>query len=225
MSKQLDESAEIEITEIVDLTPVILTDENITQDQINEMKMLGIERPVGVSSERWYRLQNHRIEYDHIIRLAAAGTPQWKIAEVVNYDQAHLSKILNTPDVKEKIQQEVNDIYGTDWKKALRDRNAKAVGVVDEVLESGNLKEKFQAASWVLEQTVGKASQEIKETKTSLSEVIIKIEQMQQDQLRDVGSNSALLPKPKDHFDTIIEQVIPKGLTVGKRSSGEGKAE
>ncbi len=226
MTKQLDNQPEVELEGSdfnADELAVVLTDENISQEQINEMKMLGLERPPGVSSERWHRLQNHRIEYDHIIRLAAAGTPQWKIAEAVGYDQAHVSKVLNTPAVREKIEQEVRDIYGTDWKASLKDRNAKAVGVVDEVLETGNTKEKSNMARWVLEQTVGKASQEIIEKKTSLTELIIKIEQMEQNKLREVGSSSALLPSSPDPFDTIIEQTIPKGMVVGKRSLGEGQ--
>jgi len=204
---------------------IVLTDLNISQEQINEMKMLGLAKPETVSWERWNKIQNIRLEHQHMIRLAAGGIPQWKIAQDLGYEQAHVSKILNTPEVKAEIEQEIKDIYGDDWKKTIKDRNAKAVGVVDKVLEFGNAKEAGGMAKWVLEQTVGKASQEIVEKKTSLTEVIFKIEQMNQaNQLRDVGSSSGNLPSEPDPFDTIIEQVIPKGMIVGKRSSNEGQA-
>lgn len=219
MTNKLDDS------EINDLGEQIveLTDENISQEQINEMKMLGLPKPDGVSSERWWRLQNFRIEHKHMIRMAAMGTPQGKIAEAMGYDEAHVSKVLNTPEFKAEIEKEIRDIYDEDWKQAVKDRNAKASAVVDEVLEFGSLKEKSAMSRWVLEHQIGKPTQTIEEKKTSLSEVIIKIEQMQSNQLRDVGSNSNLLPTKPDPFDTVIEQVVPKGMVIGKRSSSEGE--
>jgi len=222
MNNQLDqEFIELPDEEIKEIT---LTDENISQEQINEMKMLGLPKPALVSQERWYRIQNERIEHSHMIRLAASGIPQWQIAHDLGYDEAHVSKILNTPEIRLKVEQEIKDIYGNDWKATLRDRNAKAIGVADDVMQNGSYKEKAAMARWILEQTVGKASQEIEVKKTSLKEIIIKVEQMTQNQLRDVGNNSQNLPKTKDHFDTVIEQIIPKGLVVGKRSSGEGQS-
>ncbi len=204
-----------------------LTDETITQEQINELKMLGMSRPAGISSERWWRLQSERGEHTHMIHLAASGIPQGKIAEIIGYDQAHVSKVLNTPEIKQKVQKEISEIYGADHKKALKDRAMKAIEVVDDVLADGKEAERASMAKWVLEHSVGKASQEIIEKKTSLTELIVRIDQMQSsNQLRDVGSSSAALPKTADPFDTVISQVIPKGMTVGKRSENvEGQAQ
>jgi len=222
MTKQLEDSA---FNDEEDFTETTLTDENITQDQINEMKMLGLEKPDGVSWERWQRLQDIRYEHELMVHLAATGMSQNRIAEELNYDPVYVSKCLNNPEIKEKINKQINEIYGTDIKKALRDRAIASIGVVDDILQNGKESERASMAKWALEHTVGKASQEIIEKKTSLTELIIRIDQMEQDQLRDVGSNPALLTKPKDHFDTVIEQMIPKDMVVGKRSTGEGQTE
>lgn len=218
MNKLEDEFEDIlEENQFTELGTSPLTDETITQEQINEMKMLGIDKPETVSWERWTRIQNIRVEHDHMIHLAASGVPQWKIAQSLGYDQAHVSKILNTPDVRKRIQAEIQGLYGDDYKKAIKDRNMKAVGVMDDILESGKEAERASMAKWVLEHSVGKASQDVNVKTTSLVEVIHKINEMESNQLRDVGSNTEALPKPKHKFDNVIEQVIPKDMVIGKR--------
>ena len=204
-----------------DIGSFILTDENISQEQINEMKMLGLDKPETVSYERWNRLQSIRYEHEFMIHLAATGMSQTAIAEAVGYDKAHVSKALNTPEIKERVRQEIEKIYGVDHKKALRDRSMKSLEVVDDILENGKESEKAAMAKWQLEHTIGKASQEIKVTKTTLTEFIVRVDQMKADQLRDVGPNTPQLSKPIDPFDTVIDQIIPKGMVIGKRSSGE----
>ncbi len=220
MSEKLIDSEETQFDE-VGSDPNVLTDLNITQEQINEMKMLGLPRPEKVSYQRWFEIQDERYEHTHMIQMAAGGRPQSEIARVLGYDQAHVSKVLNTPWVKAKVQEEAKSIYGKDWKQALKDLNDLSIMVVKEVLETGKESEKAAMAKWNLEHSVGKASQEIQVTKTTLTEFIVRVDQMKADQLRDVGSNQALLPKPPDPFDTIIDQVIPKGMVIGKRSSSE----
>jgi transcriptional regulator with XRE-family HTH domain len=207
-----------------DFTEIILTDENITQEQINEMKMLGLPKPDGVSWERWSRLQSIRIEHKHMIRLAVSGMSQGQIAQELGYDQAHVSKVLNTPEVKAEIDQQMKEVYGETWKKPLQDRFMKSIKVIDELLENGGEKIRADLAKWSVEQVAGKASQEIKETKTTLNEFIVRVQQMEeQGKLRDVGSSLPQLSNPPDPFDNVIKQVIPDGMTVGKRSSGEGQ--
>lgn len=215
-SELLEESQFDELEQISN----VLTDENIDQEQINEMKMLGMDKPETVSWERWNRLQSIRFEHEHMIHLAASGMPQWLIAEQTGYDQAHVSKVLNTPEMKLKIQEKIQEIYGADHKKAVKDLGLKAISVVSDILDSGKESEKASMAKFVVEHSIGKASQEIVERKTSLTEVIVKIEQMRNDQLRDVGSNQTLLPKEEDPFDNIINEIIPKGMIIGKRTNG-----
>lgn len=206
-----------------------LNDENITQEQINDMKRMAIYKPNGVSWLRWQRVQDVRTEHEHMIHLASSGLPQNQIAEITGYQQAHISKVLRAPEVKQRINSEVEKIYGEDHKKAIKSLAMKAIGVVDDVLSFGKESEKAAMARWALEHSVGKAEQKTTEVKTSLSEVIIKIEQMTKDNLlRNVGSGNGELAKPIDPFDTIIDKVIPKGMVVGKRSNGgivEGKKE
>ena len=220
MSEKLIDSEESQFDE-VGSDPNVLTDENITQEQINEMKMLGMARPETVSYERWWRLQDIRYEHEFMIHLAATGMSQASISKAVGYDQCHVSKVLNTPEVKERVRQEIEKIYGADHKKALRDRSLKSLEVVDDILANGKESEKASMAKWQLEHTIGKASQEIQVTKTTLTEFIVRVDQMKSE-LRDVGPSQSLLPKAEDPFDTVINEVIPKGMVIGKRSSGEG---
>lgn len=203
--------------------PPELTDENITQEQINEMKMLGMDKPPLVSWDRWQRIQDVRHAHEHMILMAASGMGPKVIAEQLGYDYGHVAKILRVPEVKEKVSKTIADIYGTDIKKALKDRNLKAIAVVDDVLTEGKENERAAMAKWVLEHTIGKASQDIQVTKTTLIEFIHKADSIKENQLRDVNQIAESLPKVKDHFDTIIEQVIPQGMVVGKRSGGESE--
>lgn len=210
----------LEEDEFTDLGTPLPTDQTITQEQINEMKMLGMAKPDYISWERWQRIQDIRFEHEHMIHLAASGVSQMKIAEALGYDHVHVSKVLRHPDVQAAVRQRISDIYGEDHKKALKDRSMKSLEVVDEVLETGKESEKASMAKWVLEHSVGKASQDVNVKTTSLVEVIHQI-----NQLRDVPGITQSLPKPKDHFDTIIEEVIPKGMVVGKRSTDVGETE
>ena len=219
------DSPGIEPNEFSELGSKPLTDETVTQDLINEMKMLGIEKPQTISWERWQRIKDIRHEHEHMIHLAASGVPQWIIAQRLGYEQAQVSKVLNHPEVKKRIKKEVELIYGADHKKAVTDLGLKAIGVVSDVLDNGKDADRASMAKFVVEHSIGKASQDIKVTKTTLSEVLVEIRGMQSSRLREVGPNGEILSKPKDHFDTIIEQVIPQGMVIGKRSGGsnEGK--
>lgn len=220
-----DETIEFEEPEFDALGGQPLTDETITQEQINEMKMLGMDKPKGVTWERWQRIKTIRHEHEHMVHLVASGLTQAQIAKILGYDQQTVSRIMLNPVMKEKVRQQVQEIYGVDHKKALKDRTMKAMQVVDTVLTSGKETEQASMAKWVIEHSVGKASQDIQVTKTTLSEVIVKIEEMKANQLRDIGSNASSLPKPIDPFDTIINEVIPKDLVIGKRSSSGGETE
>ena len=207
--------------EFVDDTGNFLTDETIPQELINEMKMLGQSRPQGISWDRWNRIQNQRIEHDHMIMMAASGRPQAEIARELGYTDSHVSKVLNTPAIKDAVQAEMNQIYGQDYKKVLKDRAMKAVRAMDDVLENGKNSEKLQAAQYILDHTVGKAQQNIEVKTTLLADVMIKVEQLTANQLRDVNGSSPLLTHKPSKFDTIIEQIVPEGVVIGVRTDGK----
>lgn len=226
MTEELEDEIEIELeeSEYTDLGTPELTNETVTQEQINEMKMLGIGKPKLVSWERWQRIQDIRHEHEHMIHLAASGIPQGKIAQMMGYDHVHVSKVLRAPEVTAKVRQRIDELYGDDYKKALKSRNNKAVQVVDEILsDTSKESERASMAKWVLEHSIGKASAEINVKTTSLIEVIHQINEM--NQLREVGSSTDNLSKQEDPFDNIINEVIPKGMIIGKRSSNGGETE
>lgn len=210
-----DKTTEFE-QQAIDGSGNFLTDETITQEQINEMKMLGLPKPDTVSWERWNQLQNYRIEHQHMVRLAAAGWTQGAIAKELGYTQTHVSKVLNTPEVKEEVSALMNEIYGQDFKKALKERGHNAVRALDEIMETGKNSEKIQVAQYFLDHTIGKASQTVEHKGTILADVMVQIEQ-----LRNVTPDSALLTEKPSKFDNIIEAIVPSGVVVGKRTESE----
>jgi hypothetical protein len=203
----------------------ILTDENITQDQIDEMKMLGLPKPDSVSWERWQRIKSIRSEHELMIMMKATGSSNGKIAQELGYSDAQVSKVLNNPEVKSKVSAQIHSIYGDDVKQAMKARALKSIEVFDEVLETGKTSEKLQAAQYILDHTVGKAQQNVQVKGAILADFIVQVEQMSKSQLRDVGSSPELLTKKPHKFDTIIEQIVPDGFVVGKRSEGEKQGE
>lgn len=218
---EAEEFLEFEDDQTLDaLGAVLPDDETITQEQINEMKMLGVAKPHTVSWERWNQIQNFRSEHHLMVKMAAVGRPQSEIAEALGYTQAHVSKVLNTPEIKAKVKKEIDSIYGDDVKNALKARAVKAVQVIDDTLDYGKPSERFTAAQYVLDHTVGKAQQTAEVKVHLLTQVMDYLSK-----LRDVSPNQNQLPQAPDPFDTVIEQVIPKNMTVGVRSNGEGSKE
>ena len=201
----------------------LLTDENITQDQINEMKMLGIPKPDSVSWERWQRVQSIRSEHELMIMMKATGSSQAKIARELGYSDAQVSKVLNAPEIKAKVSSQISSIYGEDVKQAMKARALKSIEVFDEVLETGKTSEKLQAATYILDHTVGKAQQNVQVKGAILADFIVQVEQMSQ--LRDVSSNPEVLTKKPHKFDNVIEQFVSGDFVVGKRSEGEKQGE
>jgi hypothetical protein len=226
LMNETNKATPVEFEEIsLDPEANLLTDETITQDQINEMKMLGMPKPESVSWERWQRIQSVRSEHELMIMMKATGSSNGKIAKELGYSDSQVSKILNTPEVKSKVSAQIHDIYGDDVKQAMKARAMKSVEVFDEVLENGKTSEKLQAAQYILDHTVGKAQQNVQVKGAILADFIVQVEQMSRDQLRDVSSNPELLTKKPHKFDNVIEQFAPSDFVVGKRSDSEKQGE
>lgn len=222
MNKETKADQEFEELSL-DSSQNILTDETITQDQISEMKMLGLPKPDSVSWERWQRIQSIKSEHELMIMMKATGSSQAKIARELGYTDSQVSKVLNAPEVRAKVSKQISDIYGEDVKQAMKARALKSVEIFDEVLENGKTSEKLQAATYILDHTVGKAQQNVQVRGAILADFIVQVEQMSQ--LRDVSSNPDLLTKKPHKFDNVIEQFAPSDFVVGKRSSGEKQGE
>jgi hypothetical protein len=213
--------------QIVDFTPemLALTDETISEEIVQEMKLAGYAKPPNITWPIWIGRKNIGSEHELMIQMKACGMSNIEIAGALGYHPVSVSQVLKLPKIRAKVSEKIEEIYGKDLKEALRARARNSIRVVDDILEKGKESERASMAKWVIEHQIGKPSQDIKVEKTTLIEVIAQIDQMKQEQLRDVGSNTQGLQSSKDHFDTIIEQVIPDGMVVGKRSEGsnEGK--
>jgi hypothetical protein len=183
------------------------------------MKMLGLPKPPLVSWERWQRIQNVRIEHQHMIQLAAMGYPQKKIAQEMGYTDASVSKILNTPEVKSEVNKIVQETYGDNIKKAMKDRALKAVTVVDDILDNPLSKssDRLSAATYILDHTVGKPQQQINHTGNFIMEIMDEATRITK--LREANPITPELTGKPDPFDTVLEQIVPSNVVVGKRSN------
>src|ERR1051326_1691148 len=165
-----------------------LTDETITQDHINEMKLLGLCKPEGVSWPRWMgpRDINHR--HEHIIHLAAMGHTNNQIAKEMKMNVPRISIILNTPVIKEAILKKREEYYGNDAKQIFKTLMHKAFQVLEDTLNSStaNEKTKLEAAKYALDQISGKATQSVQVTGNVLHEIISKLDQREREANQDV---------------------------------------
>jgi hypothetical protein len=215
--KQVDESELLVVGETDKLVGSgfdQITDDTLTTDVIQEMHLLGLPRPPNVSAARWDAPLTHKNTHEHMVNLAAFGLNNKEIAERVGCTPTLVSKVLKKPEVKALVARRISELYGDDIKKAIRDRALNAITKMDEIINDPETKDqvRLQALTYVLDHTVGKAQQTIEHKGAVLSELIIKA-----DQLRDVTAQSLLLTKEKDSIDNLLDEVIPKGLVVGKR--------
>lgn len=196
-----------------------LTDETINQDQINEMKMLGLEKPEGVSWARWQRIQDIRTEHYHMINMAVMGMSQAQIAIELGYTQASVSKILNTPSVKEEINRKIQEVYGDSVKKFLKDRALNAGIVTAEIMNNPEAKasDRLNAATYILDHSIGKAQQTVNHTGNFIMEIMDEATRITK--LREANHVTPELTVKPDPFDTILEQIVPSNVVVGKRSN------
>lgn len=185
---------------------------------IEEMKRLGMPRPDDCDPEDWGspgKKLLHR--HDKVIELLLAGWRRKEIAAYLGIQPPGLSSLMSNPvfqDSYEAARQQRTDLIN---KKFLDRHFVPAVETMASLLESSKESVQFSAASYIIDQAVGKAEQKLEHKGSMLSEVIHRIEQLRN---RDVSESQALLATP-DPLDEIVNEFAGGGFTVGVRSGTE----
>lgn len=208
----------------------LLTDETITDAQINELKALGIDKPPQVGWPRWMGPKDVKQRHEWIIHLAAMGKTNRQIAREVGMTDSRISLIINTPAVKQAIQLKIKEYFGEDAKAYIKTLAHKGFEVIEGILvdqtEKGTTR--LDAAKYVVDHTIGKAQQTVTVQGSLLSELMIKLDSG----ARDVSTDllvSELLPSteikpvapPRDAMDNFVDSLDLEEVVIGKRSSGE----
>lgn len=196
-----------------------LTDADLTEELLAELHLLGVEKPPLVSTIRWFSPKSHNYHHEAMVQMAAIGMKQSEIARQLGYTDVQVCKVMSKPEVKEKISKRIAEVYGTDFKQALKQRTHKAIKKLDEIIDDPEAKPQvqLQAATYIIDHVVGKAQQTVEHKGNMLSELIVKA-----DQLRNVNHSPDILTNTHKELDNVLDEVLPTdGLVVGQRKEDE----
>ncbi len=205
----------------------MLDDLSISDEQISEMKVLGLHKPLSVSWGRWMGPKDIKQRHEFIIHLAALGRTNRQIARELGMTDSRLTIIMQTPIIKKAIKDKITEYFGNDARQYIKSLATKGFEVLDEVLTNPIHKtnDKLRAAEYVLDQTVGRANQTVEVKGSLLSELMIKLERepVEKDATNSVPAEvaEATIPKlvaaPKDDVDNFVDTLEILDSVVGKR--------
>jgi len=217
------------------------TDESIEDDEISWMKKHEVKRPPKVSHGRWMQPKELTARHYKMINLAANGSRASEIAEVVGMSLTKTQIFLAAPLVKKKIAARQALIF-EDMTAPMKMLFNRAFGTIEAILEDHDEKSsiKLEAAKYVIDHVIGKATQTVKHEGTSLLGEFMKrldneravVEKIKSTPIEpeyvaievkketaDEASATALkvLENSKDDMDTLVESIIQKDFVVGRR--------
>lgn len=179
--------------------------------EIEEMKLLGLPKPPDVSYGDWYGPKDISARHELIIQMTAAGMTQKAIAQDLGMSEPRVCQILNNSKVRQRVKKRQDQLWGSDARKRLQNMLGRALDVADQLISNENTKENVRAdlVKYVIDQSLGKAKQEVDVKGSLLSEVFHKLEQMDAAQIKDV--------EPADEFDAQLDSIVGDGLIIGQR--------
>jgi hypothetical protein len=196
-----------------------LPDDAYNDEMLEEMKLAGLPKPVNVTLARWQgkgdESINHR--YNLLVNLAVLGTSIPEIASQIGYAPQTVTKVLDRPEIKARVKDLQDKHFGKNLRKRIELIATKATDVIEDVLDNPQeqTKHRLDAAKYMLDQSIGKAQQQLEVKGNMLQEVLIKLEQ-QERSLNTTHRN--LLDKPRDHMDDFIDAELGEPIVVGKRN-------
>lgn len=197
-----------------------LTDDNITDQTISELKSQGVTRPPNVSFNRWTQPFDLSPRHLMIIQLTVMGLTPKQVASELGYSTGRMDQLLKMPKIKAAVDKKRDEYFG-DSKKTVKALVAKAYKVVDGILDDENEKSsvRLDAAKYVIDQTVGKANQSVTVSGDNLLvDFISKLDQAAK-VMRDVAATEGnLLAAPADPMDALVDDIIDAEFVVGKRN-------
>ncbi len=128
----------------------------------------GSGRPLGATDKD---ARTTRTQHFAVARLHALGLRNTQIAERTGYTQERISQILAMDHTKEEIRRYRSQLYDQDLTSALKDIGKDAIQVVHKMVldDEQKLRERVEAAKWVLEKVTGKPKQEVQHESNTLA--------------------------------------------------------
>lgn len=122
-----------------------------------------------------------KVRWLEAARLHALGRTNNEIADKMGYSPAWVSTLLSKPLVRKEVYRYRNKLYEQDLLTAMKDLGPDAISVLTEMLHNPKekLKDRAEAAKWLLEKLTGKAKQEVTHESNTLATFIDVLKKMQ----------------------------------------------
>ncbi len=218
MSEELEDWKEISEQQDVASEFDSLTDDTITNEMIDELKSVGVQKPKNVSWGRWVGPRDHSHRHDLICALAALGRTNNQIAEEIGMTPPRVSIILQQKETKKKIKEMQNTEFVAKARERIEAMLGPSLDVIEAIITNDmeSSKIKLDAAKYLIDQGVGKSKQEVTHSGTVLGEFMHKLEQAG-NTLIDVTPQK-LLADQSNPIDAFIVENVPDSVKVGKRN-------
>lgn len=199
----------------------LLTNETITQEQIDAIKHAGLPKPDQITWEVWNAPRKISGRHEYIIMMSASGMTPKQICREVDMTELRIRSLVKIPKFARMIRQKRDELFGSDAKAHIKALVSKAVGVVEDTLDDKDEKGtvRLDAAKYVIDHTVGKATQTVEVGGNLLVDLVSRLDK----ESRDVSPANKSLATTKDSLDNFVDGIITEGVVVGKRGDSEVK--
>lgn len=207
-----DTASKKELQEI--FTPI--KESPYSQEQIQEMKALGIPKPPEVSWGSWIGPKKENHTHEALIYMAASGANQKQIALDLGYTQSRISIILSKPEIKSKVRDIQAALWGENAEKRFKNLLPKAIDVAQDIIEDASEKKSLRAdvAFKLMDRVLGKPQQTVSVEGNLLVDLIARLDEQSS---REVSNPELPSKRDEDPVDKFVEEFIDKDYQVGKR--------
>jgi len=189
-----------------------------TQEQLDEMRALGLPKPPEVSWPSWMGPKNESSLHEALMYAKASGATNKAIAQQFNYTESRISIIMNKPEIKKKIRALQEKYWGGNIEARFQNLLPKAVEVAANIINSKTEKTSLKAdvAFKLMDRALGKPQQSIAVEGNLLADLIHRLDQQE---ARDVTNPEIQSERVEDHVDEKVNNFLgDKEFTVGKRN-------
>jgi len=188
-----------------------------TDEQLQEMRALGMPKPDDVEWGRWIGPKNHSHRHGMLIYLAASGLTGNEIAKELRLTPSRVSVILSQPKIKNKIKEVQQEFWGDRAEERFKQLIPKAINVLEATVDNQQEKtpNRLTAAKEILDRSLGKAQQKVSVEGNLLGDLIDRFDRGK----TVVGEtiDVTAVEKPKDEMDTMLDSFIETDHVVGKK--------
>ena len=191
-----------------------LTDDNISEERLAELKHNDIDKPPNVTTGCWLAPREITGRHLAVANLTAIGLSQADIAKEVGLSPMRVGQIQRHPKIRDIIKDKRQQYFG-EARDYIRSLVSKSVGVIDDILESHDAKDsvKLDASKYVIDQAIGKAQQSISvQSESFLKDVMNRLDMGRPD-IKQIATT-----KTKDDMDAMVDAIIVEDVKVGVRS-------